>query len=143
MSTRRAAAAVRSAIALRAFGAFAAFAALSGAGCAVDEGSREAQSLTPLEVQISDPVPTYRNGVLEVPVGEGAWVTFTVTPADHLELVELRAADPDALLGRLGHGPFKFWLSKATPGEGGRRQVCALASDAAGSHGESCFWAVP
>ncbi len=113
------------------------------AGCGVDEGSREAQSVTPLEVQIADPIPTYRDGVLELSVGEGAWVTFTVAPAEHLELLELRASDPDALLGRLGHGPFKFWLAKATPGEGGRRQVCALASDAADSHGEACFWAVP
>jgi hypothetical protein len=142
MPPRRAAAA-RSTRALGAIVACAACAASASAGCAVDEGSREAQSVAPLEVQIADPVPTYRNGVLEVSVGEGAWVTFSVTPAGHLELVELRASDPDALLGRLGHGPFKFWLSKATPGEGGRRQVCALASDAADSHGDACFWAVP
>ncbi len=113
------------------------------AACGSGDGAREAQSAQPLTVQIGSPLPTYAAGELEISVGEGVSVTFSVTPGDHVESVEVRAADPDALLGRLGHGPYAFWLSKSVPGEAGRRQVCALATDAAGSNGEACFWAVP
>jgi hypothetical protein len=128
----------------RAFGVTAACVlAIGSVGCTVDEGSREAQALTPLAVRLTDPIPTYQDGSLAVSVGEGVWVTFDVSPADHLELVELRASDPDALLGRLGHGPFKFYLAKSVIIGGAPRQLCALASDAAGTHGDACFWAVP
>lgn len=117
--------------------------ALACAGCAVDEGSREAQSVTPLTVRLVEPIPTFQGGSLEVSVGEGAWVTFEITPAEHLELVELRASEPEALLGRLGHGPFRFFLAKSVVVGGAPRQLCALAEDAAGAHGDTCFWAVP
>ncbi len=111
--------------------------------CSAAEGAREAQSVVPLTVQITSPIPTYADGELQISVGQGVSVTVSVTPGDHVEEVDVRAADPDALLGRLGHGPYTFFLSASVPGEGGKRQVCALATDAAGSNGEACFWAVP
>lgn len=117
--------------------------AWAGAGCTVDEGSREAQTLTPLSVRLSDPIPTYQDGNLAVSVGQGVWVTFEVAPADHLELFELRASEPEQLVGRLGHGPFKLFLPKEIVVNGAPRQLCALATDAADTHGDACFWAVP
>ncbi len=113
------------------------------AGCVAGDGEREGQSAAGPVVKIVDPVPTYDLGQLRLSVpASGRELTATVTPDDGIVQVELRVLEPDLVIGRLGHAPYKFdlpaWVAK---GEGGRT-VCVTALDSRARTGEICFLAV-
>jgi hypothetical protein len=112
------------------------------AGCASKEPMREAQSIAPPIVRLTDPIPTYKDGDLQISVGEGRWLEATVTPTTDLEEVVLRGVTPDETFARVAHAPFRFFLPKSAPGAEGRRLVCITATDAAQQSGETCFLAV-
>ena len=112
------------------------------AGCAAGDAARDAQSTQTLTVRIKDPIPTLRDGELTISVGAGRTLLVEVTPADHVESVELTLSAPDQVIARLGHAPFALYLPKWAPGPEGRLS-CVKATDAAGNEGETCFLAVP
>jgi len=111
-------------------------------GCAYGESGRDAQSTRPLTVRIKNPIPTFRDGDLQLSVGEGKTLEVEVDPVDDLEMVELTARSPDVTLARVAHAPFLLFLPKWAPGPDGQRLVCVTATNASDEIGETCFLAV-
>ncbi len=123
---------------------FLAFCALLGlAACSGGNGERTAQFVPgPPHVRVLTPIPTNNGGDLEIAVGDGASLTLEMTPIDQLDRLELRALDPEELVGRLGHAPLTFALTPTLLGKSGRRQLCADVYDASGASAETCFFLV-
>jgi MYXO-CTERM domain-containing protein len=117
--------------------------ALLSLSCSSKDGLREGQSaVAPLTVKLLDPIPTYKDGELQISVGEGRTLVADVAPVDDLEMVELHGLLPDETFARVAHAPFNLFLPKSAPGAEGKRLVCITATDARGGTGETCFSAV-
>ncbi len=106
-----------------------------------------------LSISITDPVPKLVGGDLAISIGGGRSISVSVTPAAHIDYVELVAAgaDVDTLLARQAHAPFVFTLSPsvlslAPPGISPLEiYVCVRAWDDSGAADPSilCFYATP
>ncbi|MGZ3420703.1 MAG: S8 family serine peptidase [Polyangiales bacterium] len=118
---------------------------LGAASCGAPNADQElsSQSSEPLIVKIVDPVPTFGDGALTIPIGEGRTITAEVTPPGGIDRVEIRIGETDELIGRLGHAPWRFAIPKwAVGGEGGHT-LCVTATDVRAQQGEVCFRALP
>jgi len=115
--------------------------------CSSDPSDRESssQSVAPPTVKIVDPIPTFENGELQISIGSGRQVEARVTPSTAIDRVELSLSDtePPTVIGRLGHGPFRFFVPQWVIGEAGARPLCIAAVDAYDRRSEACFQAVP